>query len=65
VPQNTGARGRRSIIEDSRMDLMYRVPEQKNLYKAVINKEVISKKSEPILIYSSKEKNQKLRSNNS
>ena len=65
VSQNTGARGLRSIIEDSLMDLMYKVPDQKDLYKVVINKEVISKKSDPILIYSNKENNQKLISNNS
>ena len=65
VSQNTGARGLRSIIEDSLMDLMYNVPDQKNLYKVVINKEFITKKSEPILIYSNKENSKKLMSNNS
>jgi len=65
VSQNTGARGLRSIIEDSLMDLMYKAPDQKDLYKVVINKEVIAKKSEPILIYSNKENSQKLMSNNS
>ena len=65
VSQNTGARGLRSIIEDSLMDLMYKVPDQKDLYKVVINKDVIKKKSDPILIYSNKENNQKLMSNNS
>ena len=65
VSQNTGARGLRSIIEDSLIDLMYKVPDQKDLYKVVINKEVITKKSEPILIYTNKENNQKLMSNNS
>ncbi len=65
VSQNTGARGLRSIIEDSLMDLMYKVPDQKDLYKVVINKEVIVKKSEPILIYTNKENRQKLMSNNS
>ncbi len=65
VSQNTGARGLRSIIEDSLMDLMYKIPDQKDLYKVVINKDVIAKKSDPILIYSNKENNQKLMSNNS
>ncbi len=65
VSQNTGARGLRSIIEGALMDLMYKVPDQKDLYKVVINKEVITKKSEPILIYSNKENSQKLMSNNS
>ena len=65
VSHNTGARGLRSIIEDSLMDLMYEVPDQKDLYKVVINKDVISKKSDPILIFSNKDDNQKLMSNNS
>ena len=65
VSQNTGARGLRSIIEDSLMNLMYDAPDQKDLYKVIINKDVISKKSDPILIYSNKENSQKLMSNNS
>ncbi len=65
VSQNTGARGLRSIIEDALMDLMYKVPDHKDLYKVVINKDVIAKKSDPILIYSNKENSQKLMSNNS
>ena len=65
VSQNTGARGLRSIIEDSLMDLMYKVPDQKNLYKVVINKDVIAKKTDPILIYSNKVNSQKLMTNNS
>ncbi|MDC3082895.1 ATP-dependent Clp protease ATP-binding subunit ClpX [Pelagibacteraceae bacterium] len=65
VSQNTGARGLRSIIEDSLMDLMYNVPDQKDLYKVVINKDVITKKTDPILIYSNKVNSQKLMTNNS
>jgi len=65
VSQNTGARGLRSIIEDSLMDLMYKVPDQKDLYKVVINRDVIVKKTDPILIYSNKENSQKLMTNNS
>ncbi len=65
VSQNTGARGLRSIIEDSLMDLMYKIPDQKDLYKVVINRDVIAKNSNPILIYSNKDNNQKLMSNNS
>ncbi len=65
VSQNTGARGLRSIIEDSLMDLMYKVPDQKDLYKVLINKDVIAKKTDPILIYSNKENSEKLMSNNS
>ena len=47
------------------MDLMYKVPDHKDLYKTVINKDVILKKSDPILIFSNKENNQKILANNS
>ncbi len=65
ISRDTGARGLRSIIEDTLMDLMYKVPDHKDLYKTVINKDVILKKSEPILIFSNKENNQKILANNS
>ncbi len=65
VAQNTGARGLRSIIEDTLINLMYTTPDQKDLYKVVINKEVVSKKSDPILIFSNKQNNQKIIANNS
>jgi len=65
VSQNTGARGLRSIIENSLMNLMYIAPDQKDLYKVVINKDVIAQKTDPILIYSNKANSQKLMTNNS
>ena len=65
VSQQTGARGLRSIIEETLMNLMYSAPDIKDLYKIVINSDVILKKSEPILIYSNKQSNQKILANNS
>ena len=65
VDQNTGARGLRSIIEDTLMDLMYISPDIKDLDKIVINQEVIIRKSDPILIYSNKQNNQKIIASNS
>jgi len=65
VRQNTGARGLRSIIEDTLMNLMYETPDIKDLFKIVINKDVVSKKSDPILIYSNKNSDQKIIANNS
>ncbi len=65
VEQNTGARGLRSIIEETLMDLMYSSPDLKDLDKVVISKEVVSKKSKPILIFSTKENNEKILANNS
>jgi len=65
ISRDTGARGLRSIIEDTLMDLMYKLPDHKDLYKTVINKDVILKKSDAILIFSNKENNQKILANNS
>ena len=44
---------------------MYSAPDIKDLYKIVINKDVVSNKSEPILIFSNKQNNQKILANNS
>jgi ATP-dependent Clp protease ATP-binding subunit ClpX len=41
INRNTGARGLRSIIEDSMKDVMFEVPDMKDAYKIVITKEVI------------------------
>ncbi len=65
VEQNTGARGLRTIIESTLMDLMYSSPDIKDLDKIIINKDVVSKKTDPILIYSNKQNNQKIIANNS
>ena len=65
IDQNTGARGLRSIIEDTLMDLMYNSPDIKDLDKIVISKEVVTKKSDPILIYANNANSQKIIANNS
>ncbi len=48
--QKTGARGLRSIVEDTMMNIMYSVPSEKDIKKVEINKEVILKQSAPRLI---------------
>ena len=65
VSKKTGARGLRTIIENTLMELMYSSPDQKDLYKIIINKDVILNKSEPLLIYSNKNNTQKILANNS
>ena len=65
VEQNTGARGLRTIIENTLMELMYTSPDIKDLIKIVINKDVITKKTDPIMIFSNKENNKKIIANNS
>ena len=65
VDQNTGARGLRTIIEDTLMDLMYTSPDHKDLEKIIISRDVVIKDSEPLLIFSNKPNNQKILANNS
>ena len=65
VEQKTGARGLRSIIENLLIDLMFSSPDIKDLEKIVINKDVVLEKSEPIMIYSNKQTNQKILANKS
>ena len=65
VEQKTGARGLRSIIENLLIDLMFSSPDIKDPEKIVINKDVVLEKSEPIMIYSNKQTNQKILANKS
>ncbi len=48
VERGTGARALRSIIEEVMMDIMYGLPEKRNLYSCTITKDVILKKKEPV-----------------
>jgi len=65
ILRKTGARGLRSIMEDLLVDLMYDVPDMKELKKIVINNDVITKKKKPMLLFTNKENNQKIAVNKS
>ena len=54
--RKAGARGLRSILEQSLIDTMYELPGLKNVEKVVIDENVIEGSSKPILIYSEGEK---------
>lgn len=50
--RQTGARGLRSILEESLLDTMYNLPSKKKyIKKIIIDANVINRKSKPILIY--------------
>ncbi|WMY97393.1 MAG: ATP-dependent Clp protease ATP-binding subunit ClpX [Arsenophonus sp.] len=51
VSKKTGARGLRSILEESLLDIMYVLPSKKNIKKIIIDELVIEKKSNPLFIY--------------
>ena len=52
LERKTGARGLRSIMEHSLLDIMYDLPSMKDLSKVVVDEGVINGKSKPLLIYS-------------
>jgi ATP-dependent Clp protease ATP-binding subunit ClpX len=52
--KKTGARALRSIVEDFMLDIMYELPNRKDVEKCVITKDVVAKGNEPILIKAEK-----------
>ncbi len=65
IEQKTGARGLRSILETLLMDLMFKSPDYKDLEKIIVNKDVVNKSTEPMMIYNNKNSNQKILVNKS
>ena len=51
IARKTGARGLRSILEGSLMDVMYDLPSLKNVQKVVIDESSISEGGKPLLVY--------------
>ena len=51
LERKTGARGLRSIMEKSLMDLMYRTPSDDTIRKCVITKETVEGTGEPEITY--------------
>lgn len=51
IARKTGARGLRSILEGSLMDVMYDLPSLKNVQKVVIDESSIANGGKPLLIY--------------
>ncbi|SIQ07391.1 ATP-dependent Clp protease ATP-binding subunit ClpX [Marinobacterium stanieri] len=51
LERRTGARGLRSILEATLLDIMYQLPSLDNVAKVVIDEGVINGTSDPILIY--------------
>ena len=51
IARKTGARGLRSILEGSLMDVMYDLPSLKNVQKVVIDESSICEGGKPLLVY--------------
>lgn len=52
IERKTGARGLRSIMEDTLLDTMFDLPSMEGIEEIVINAEVVDGKSSPLKIYS-------------
>jgi ATP-dependent Clp protease ATP-binding subunit ClpX len=51
LEKDIGARGLRSILEESLMDIMYEVPSKKSLHECVITPGVVREKEDPLFVY--------------
>jgi ATP-dependent Clp protease ATP-binding subunit ClpX len=48
--RKTGARGLRTIIEETLLDVMYEIPSRTDVVKCVVNGETIRRKMRPLLL---------------
>jgi ATP-dependent Clp protease ATP-binding subunit ClpX len=51
LARKTGARGLRSILEQSLIDTMYELPNQTNVEKVVIEEATVEENKPPLLVY--------------
>ncbi len=51
LARKTGARGLRSVLENSMLEVMYDIPSQDRVREVVLNEEVITKGNKPIVLY--------------
>ena len=56
IERKTGARGLRAIMEDNLLELMYDIPDKKNVSEIIINEEVVNEHKEPVFVYKKEEK---------
>ena len=59
IARKTGARGLRSIMEDTLLDTMYDIPAVEGVDEVVISGEVVDGEAKPLLIYSEKKLEEK------
>jgi ATP-dependent Clp protease ATP-binding subunit ClpX len=50
LKRKSGARGLRSILENSMLDIMYEIPSMTNVRECIVSEEVVLKKDPPILL---------------
>ena len=55
IERKTGARGLRNVMEKTMLDIMFRLPSLPNVRECLINRAVIEKGREPVLLYETEE----------
>ena len=56
IQRKSGARGLRAIMEEKLLDLMYKVPDNKEICEVIIDADIINGNKEPMLIYNNSNK---------
>ena len=56
IKRNTGARGLRSILEGTMLEIMYEIPSRNDISKIIITPEVIRKEVNPLTLSEGEEK---------
>ena len=51
IERKTGARGLRAILEASMLNIMYEIPSLDNIEEIIMNREVIDKSIDPLIVY--------------
>jgi len=54
MERKSGARGLRSILENTMLEVMYEIPSQRDIKECVISEDVVTNNEKPILIYETK-----------
>ena len=54
IERKTGARALRSIVENLMLDIMYEIPNKKEIQKCIITKDVVENRVEPLFLKSDK-----------
>jgi ATP-dependent Clp protease ATP-binding subunit ClpX len=52
--RQAGARGLRAILEDIMLDIMYELPSQSGISECIINRDVVTQRAHPIILYQKK-----------
>lgn len=50
MKRGTGARGLRAVLEDSMLEIMYKLPSRREVGECVVSREVITEKAEPVYV---------------